>query len=227
MSEMLKNIVVFLDIDGVLNSNKFHADWIQEHAKLHENPLECEKEAIVLEQKFDSLFTNVTGQEFLDGYIAPPNLGLWNNMIGVLTRTFQNTKVVLSSDWRYIQDGTYSNVAPIGVIKELFKVRGINGDVIGATPHVYPQNRGKEIALFINEYMHTHKHTFTHFLVLDDLDVFDSINENREAGLNCAVFHCFINSEYGLNANTVGCVFRYFGIMGDIKDEKDSRQSCN
>ena len=227
MSETIKNIVVFLDIDGVLNSNKFHADWIQKHAKLHENPFDCEKEAIALEKQFDSLFTNVTGQEFLDGYIAPPNLGKWNTLIGILTTTFQNVKVVLSSDWRYIQDGTYSNVAPIGVIKELFKVRGINGHVIDTTPHVNPPDRGKEIALYINEYMHRYKYGFTHFLVLDDLDVFDSINENQEAGLNCSVFHCLINSEYGLNADAVGCIFRYFGIMGDIKDEKDSRQTCN
>lgn len=204
--------LLFLDVDGVLNSNQFHADWIQKNKRLYDNLDDCEREAIYLENKFDSLFVNVTTSPFFNGYIAPTNLNRFNHMMKILGDTVQ---IVFSSDWRFIQDGTYSDVASLDKIKELFTVRGIIGNVIGATPFVYPPNRGKEIAMYLNEHREEYKYDFAKVLVLDDLDVYNSIIENLDENFNGAVFHCWIGSEYGLTADCVGLVFRYFGFLGD------------
>lgn len=201
--------VIFLDIDGVLNCNQFHADWIQKHATLHERLVDCERESMYLENRFDSLFTNVTDSPFFNGYIAPPNLGRWNTMIEIL----KDAEIVFSSDWRFIQDGTYSNLASLDKIKELFKVRGINGNVVGATPYVKNHNRGTEISDYLFEHINEYDLKQTRFLVFDDLDIHEDIKDAfyRTHG---ALLDCKIDSEYGLTADSVGVAFRWFEIMG-------------
>lgn len=147
--------LIFLDIDGVLNNTTFKTNWMKAHKGLDKTSLEI---------RFNHLFINATEMEFCNGYIVPENLENFNRIIDAT-----NADVVLSSDWRFINDGNYNNVADIDVIKRLFRVREIKGNVIGATPYVFKHPRDIEILRYIN----TNKIHDAKIVVIDDL---------REAG---------------------------------------------
>ena len=73
------------------------------------------------------------------------------------------------SGWRFINDGNYNNVADIDTIKQMFRVREIKGNVIGATPYVFKHPRDIEILRYIK----SNNIQDTKIVVIDDL---------REAG---------------------------------------------
>lgn len=147
--------LIFLDIDGVLNNVTFKTNWMKAHKGLDKTYLEI---------RFYRLFVNTTEMEFYNGYIVPENLENFNRIIDAT-----NSDVVLSSDWRFISDGNYNNVADIDIIKQMFRVRGIKGNVIGATPYVFKHPRGIEILRYIK----SNNIQDTKIVVIDDL---------REAG---------------------------------------------
>jgi hypothetical protein len=147
--------MIFLDIDGVLNNATFKTNWMEAHKGLDRTYLEI---------RFYRLFINATEMGFYNGYIVPENLENFNRIIDAT-----NADVVLSSDWRFINDGNYNNVADINIIKQMFRVREIKGNVIGATPYIFKHPRDIEILRYIN----TNKIKDTKIVVIDDL---------REAG---------------------------------------------
>jgi hypothetical protein len=149
------NKLIFLDIDGVLNNTSFQKEWIEQHKGLNREYLEI---------RFEHLFVKPTEMEFYNGYIVPKNLENFNSIIDAT-----NADIVLSSDWRFINDGNYNNLADIDLVRRLFEVRGIKGNVIGATPYIFKHPRDIEILRYIN----TNKIKDTKIVVIDDL---------REAG---------------------------------------------
>ena len=151
--------IIFLDIDGVLNNISFMPNW--KKALKKEKPYLTQNQ---IETQFQRRFVEVSESEFFNGYIVPENLENFNRIIDAT-----NADVVLSSDWRFINDGNYNNVADIDVIKRLFKVRGIKGNVVGATPYVFKHPRDIEILRYIN----TNNAGDARIVVIDDL---------REAG---------------------------------------------
>ena len=146
--------IIFLDVDGVLNNETFKSNWMREHEGLDRNYLEI---------RFDHLFEHPTGMPFFDGRIYPDNLANWNKLI----ETLGDAQVVFSSDWRFICDGTYSNVTSVEVIQSLFTYRNIKGNVIGATPYVHDHDRATEILRYIRENPDIVKDA--KILILDDL----------------------------------------------------------
>lgn len=147
--------LIFLDIDGVLNNATFKTNWMKAHKGLYKTYLEI---------RFYRLFVNATEMEFYNGYIVPENLENFNRIIDAT-----NSDIVLSSDWRFINDGNYNNVADIDIIKQMFRVREIKGNVIGATPYVFKHHRGIEILRYIK----SNNIKDTKIVIIDDL---------REAG---------------------------------------------
>ena len=149
------NKLIFLDIDGVLNNATFKTNWMEAHKELDKTYLEI---------RFYRLFINATEMEFYNGYIVPENLENFNRIIDAT-----NADVVLSSDWRFINDGNYNILADLSTVKRLFEVRGIKGNVVGLTPYIFKHPRDIEILRYIN----TNKIKDTKIVVIDDL---------REAG---------------------------------------------
>ena len=143
--------IIFLDVDGVLNNETFKSNWMREHEGLDRTYLEI---------RFDHLFIKPTEMGFCNGYIVPENLKNFNHIIDAT-----NADIVLSSDWRFINDGYYNKVADINTIKLLFEVRGIKGNVIGATPYIFNHPRDIEILRYIN----TNKIQDAKIVVIDDL----------------------------------------------------------
>lgn len=147
--------LIFLDIDGVLNNATFKTNWIKAHKGLNKNYLEI---------RFNHLFINATEMEFYNGYIVSENLENFNRIIDAT-----NADIVLSSDWRFINDGNYNNVADIDFVRRLFEVRGIKGNVVGLTPYIFKHPRDIEILRYIK----SNNIKDTKIVVIDDL---------REAG---------------------------------------------
>ena len=118
------NKVIFLDIDGVLNSDKWHDS---EQAQIAHNCLNTRKD-------LDKL-----PYELLYGSMIDPNA------LKLLQEIVDKTgaDIVISSTWR--KGGRLEN------IKNLLKGLGFTGNIIGATP-VLPSNyhcRGSEIKKWI------------------------------------------------------------------------------
>ena len=86
----MKKLIV-LDIDGVLNNTTFHDKWMKEHTEQGTRNW--------LESKFQSLFYYVSENKFYNGYIVPENLDNFNKIIDET-----DANIVISSDWRYVQD---------------------------------------------------------------------------------------------------------------------------
>ena len=158
----MKKLIV-LDIDGVLNNTSFHDKWMNEHVKLGTRNW--------LENKFQSLFYYVSDNRFYNGYIVPENL---NNFNEIIDETGAN--IVISSDWRYVQDGLYRTFETLDCISTLFEFRGIKGKVIGATPHVRDYDRSTEILRWL---LHNDIKD-TRVLILDDIDVKDVVTAMKE-----------------------------------------------
>lgn len=75
-----------------------------------------------------------------------------------------NAKLVISSSWRIIKNDID--------LKQKFKEKGINGEIIGKTP-ILGTIRGKEIQKFIDDY----PNKIDEFIILDDdSDMGDLIN---------------------------------------------------
>lgn len=151
--------LIFLDIDGVLNNTTFQNEWMKKLKK--EKPYLTRNQLTI---QFQRRFIDVSDSSFCNGYIVPENLENFNRIIDAT-----NADVVLSSDWRFINDGNYNNVADIDIIKQLFRVREIKGNVIGATPYIFKNPRDIEILRYIK----SNNIQDTKIVVIDDL---------REAG---------------------------------------------
>ena len=158
----MKKLIV-LDIDGVLNNTTFHDKWMKEHTGQGTRNW--------LESKFQSLFYYVSESKFYNGYIVPENLDNFNKIIDET-----NANIVISSDWRYVQDGFYRTIEPIDCIQKLFEYRGIKGKVISATPHVRDYDRSTEILRWL---LHNNLKD-TRVLILDDIDVHDVVIAMQE-----------------------------------------------
>jgi len=156
--------MIFLDIDGVLNNESFHEKWMDEHDTPCESYEDSKWQDSFLEKLFSSRYIEVSDIQFYNGYIVPENLENFNRIIDAT-----NADVVLSSDWRFINDGNYNNVADIDIIKQMFRIREIKGNVIGATPYIFKNPRNIEILRYIK----SNNIQDTKIVVIDDL---------REAG---------------------------------------------
>lgn len=159
--------VIFLDIDGVLNNEQFHKNWMIQHTTPHTNFEDRDRDELYLENRFDSMFVNVTCSPFFNGYIAPDNLEQWNRLVDELG----DAEIILSSDWRFIQDGTYSNLAHIDMVRELFERRGIKGNVIGSTPYIKDHDRATEIIEYIKQHLEDFTREDVLVVIYDDLDI--------------------------------------------------------
>ena len=155
--------LIILDIDNVLNNTSFHDKWMKEHADMGTRNW--------LESKFQSLFYYVSENRFYNGYLVPENL---NNFNEIIDET--GADIVVSSDWRYVQDGFYKTVETINSLQELFKYRGIKGKIIGTTPHVRDYDRSTEILRWL---LHNDIKD-TRVLILDDIDVKDVVTAMKE-----------------------------------------------
>ena len=165
--------LIFLDIDGVLNNKDFQNKWMSALKK--EQPYLTRNQITV---QFQRRFIDVSDCSFFNGYIVPENLENFNSIIEATS-----ADIILSSDWRFINDGNFNNVADIDIIKQLFKVRGIKGNIIGTTPFVsiYGE-RAIEILRCINT---NNLNEYNKILILDDIgDVETIVDDLKEKGFD-------------------------------------------
>ncbi len=150
--------IVFLDIDGVLNSSKLfksmdelrnstkeEEELVLSVEKLYEIP--CPKEVI-----FNSLIS-----------IDPESVKVLNEILGK-----SGSKVVISSSWRYS--------IPVEVIDRMLKFHGFIGELVGKTStkldHWNHRCRGHEIQDWMD-----HNPT-DHFVILDDDSDMDYLSDH-------------------------------------------------
>lgn len=199
--------LIFLDIDGVLNNTTFQGEWNKAHWE--------QGTRAWLEAKFQSLFYYVSDNHFYNGYIVPENLENWNTLI-------DKTKadVVLSSDWRFVQDGLYNKIETNESIMKLFKFRGIKGTVVGATPYDKEHFRAREILryfVFNGIYYPNVDTSDMKVLILDDIkDAGYFIPElKRMYKINCKFMH--INNKHGLTKENVQEAIDWFNEVISVK----------
>lgn len=137
--------VIFLDIDGVVNSGPFldsHQSMIPSRQKHHDERAECNR-LVELAQ--------------CDGWAHD----LQPSRVALLTELVKRTgaKVVISSSWRHNK----SDEAIAGALRCF----GFNGEVIGHTPYGgHLLTRGGEILAWLAE--HQGEYDIESFVVLDD-----------------------------------------------------------
>ena len=125
---------VFLDIDGVLNAYPFLYLWNNRLQELTQNFPSVDEDFIYHASMFD------------------PRAVKLLNQITVAT----GAKIVITSQWRRSMSLEH--------IAKIFKAVGIIGEVVGATPKFFSNNRGDEIMAYINE------NGVTDFVIIDDED---------------------------------------------------------
>lgn len=152
---MMKNYI-FLDMDGVLNNESFHNEWMKNLKK--EMPYLTQNQITI---QFMRRFIDVTEFSFYNGFIVPENLKNWNRLI-----TSVDASVVFSSDWRKIHFDTGDMLATVNQVADLFKQRDMKGTVVGVTPITYDMHRGREIYKWLAE---NNPEEERRVLVLDDL----------------------------------------------------------
>ena len=163
----MKNYI-FLDMDGVLNNEKFHNEWMKNLKK--EMPYLTQNQITI---QFMRRFIDVTEFSFYNGFIVPENLKNWNRLI-----TSVNAVVVFSSDWRKIHFDTGDMLADVSQVQELFNQRDMKGKVVGVTPMVYDMHRGREIFKYLVEHNPEEERRV---LVLDDLEEVRDIKFDKVA----------------------------------------------
>ena len=173
----MKNYI-FLDMDGVLNNEKFHNEWMKNLKK--EMPYLTQNQITI---QFMRRFIDVTEFSFYNGFIVPENLKNWNRLI-----TSVNADVVFSSDWRKIHFDTGDMLASIDQVQELFNQRDMKGKVVGVTPMTYDMHRGREIFNWLVEHNPEEERRV---LVLDDLSEVRDLKYDKV----CTEFK-FIQTDY-------------------------------
>lgn len=134
--------VIFLDMDGVVNSNELCRKWIENRWKIEEkNPNNLTNEDIRLAVR----------KAYSDEFVMMEEL-VFPELAERITRIVKETgaKIVWSSTWRRLE--RYANIKDA---QEMFNRRGLPGEaLIGYTPaHGMSwegYNRGSEIAYWIN-----------------------------------------------------------------------------
>ena len=173
----MKNYI-FLDMDGVLNNESFHNEWMKALKK--EMPYLTQNQITL---QFMRRFIDVTEFSFYNGFIVPENLRNWNRLISSV-----DAGVVFSSDWRKIHFDTGDMLATVNQVAELFKQRDMKGTVVGVTPITYDMHRGREIYKWLVE---NNPEEERRVLVLDDLDEVKDLKYDK-----VATEFKFINTDY-------------------------------
>lgn len=163
----MKNYI-FLDMDGVLNNEKFHNEWMKNLKK--EMPYLTQNQITI---QFMRRFIDVTEFSFYNGFIVPENLKNWNRLIASV-----NANVVFSSDWRKIHFDTGDMLADVSQVQELFNQRDMKGKVVGVTPMTYDMHRGREIFKWLVEHNPEEERRV---LVLDDLSEVKDLKYDKVA----------------------------------------------
>jgi len=135
--------IIFLDIDGVLNSSKF----------FEEQGFDPD----VDEEGYEPLSLEWWAQG-----IDPEAVKLVNEIV---SRT--GARVVISSSWRLNTN--------IGYLRRVLQARGFEGDIIGATPRLQGDHRGREIAAWL----HAHGRDVESFVILDDDDDMEPVRHRQ------------------------------------------------
>lgn len=138
--------VVFLDIDGVLNTGKNYSEYLAAMSESEKRvglrrPLQLHVELL-----FDK-----------------DNVGALN---AIIEQT--HAKIVVSSSWRCYYDGKGAN-PPFEKLVDTLKRVGVGGEIIGKTPSLLPPKmsmsvyRGNEIQAWLDGHKRVSK-----FVILDD-----------------------------------------------------------
>jgi len=137
------NKVIFLDIDGVLNSQKWHKS--EAHIKIHK--------CMIRRGNLGKLSYEVFNASMID----PDALKLLQELVDNT-----NADIVISSTWR--KGGRLEN------IKSLFKGLGFTGNIVGATPVLSEDYccRGNEIKKWIIDNIKYEDRDKFKYVILDD-----------------------------------------------------------
>lgn len=159
--------VVFLDIDGVLNSNR-------ELLELDKN--EPSREDVEFSKYFHANYCKLSAVEsiLLDiRSLSPTCMGHLNRLI-----KDSNSVVVVTSTWRY----GYSILG----LQKLLEYRGFNGNVVDITPVTFSGSE-KPRGLEIHEWLEAHSEVNRFVILDDDTDLSPHLNHfvhvNKKLGL--------------------------------------------
>jgi len=144
--------IIFLDIDGVLNS----MDYLHAYYAVQES----RKEDIKHFDKYGDCFD--------------PRCCM--HLESIIRQT--NAKIVISSVWRF---------SGLSVMQQMWRDRGIFGEVIDITPSIVNSVRGAEIEAWLS----THKDVESHVILDDDTDMLGNQNNNFVK----------VDERYGINYN--------------------------
>jgi hypothetical protein len=139
------NKVIFLDIDGVLNSQKWHSS--EAHIKIHK--------CMIRRGDLDELSYEIFNASMID----PEALQLLNQLVEET-----GADIVISSTWRKGEGERLNN------IKSLLHGLGFKGNIIGATPVLNERwcCRGNEIKKWILENVKYEDMKDFKYAILDD-----------------------------------------------------------
>lgn len=142
--------VLFLDIDGVLNTMKNYQAYDAANKRDPDKDASLRMESRHVGLLFDE--ENISH-------------------LNTITDAFEDVKIVISSSWRRLYSG-YGGALPFGALCKLLRRRGVKASIIGMTPrHIAGQRfseriqRGREI----KDWLSTNRHLgVTGYVVLDD-----------------------------------------------------------
>jgi hypothetical protein len=155
------NKILFLDIDGVLNSHLFMLSSIKYRLNKH-FPIWKMFKFLNIMWLYHRILNNETLDKFYLNQIDKKAVSLLNEVINET-----GCKVVLSSSWRKNKGG-YKKV------EELLKIKGFIGEIIDATPTLGGR-RGEEIEKWLTQ----HDNIENYVIVDDDSDFTDNQRLNH------------------------------------------------
>lgn len=144
--------VVFLDIDGVINSPKNYVTW-NEASRKKARPIVPDSSMNDAEE--DEKWISVYDDPHVDHLFDKDNIAILNNI------TFQtDADIVISSSWRRF----YSRRPDI--LAKILKRNGVEAEILGLTP-TYEYGRWEAIDLWLYQ---NRKETGSPIVILDDFD---------------------------------------------------------
>lgn len=144
--------ILFLDIDGVLNSELFMKNSLR-YKLNYFFPIWKLFHFLRLKSLYQRIINNETWDKFYLNQIDKNSVLLLNDVI-----TETGCKVVLSSTWR-------KNKGGFKKVEELLKIKGFIGEIIDATPVLWTK-RGDEI----EKWLYENKNVTQYVIVDDDSD---------------------------------------------------------
>lgn len=197
--------VLFLDMDGVLNSNKLIKKWFDNELKPYNKTFyEYRKDYLkCTNEETNKLYNNITnkflkyinhGKEF----IFPELAEKLNEVINTC-----NLKIIWSSSWRLLKDYTDINVA-----KQMFNRRGLNGDSLIAYTNDHSSHFDYPTAQRVDEIICFIINNKLGISQKDKLGVIDDLNLNFSKKFNIKFFHT--NPNFGITDKIKNEMIKYY-----------------